>query len=171
MSDPDELMLEKCLTIDFFRQVGREFGATSPHWSTVRVSSWREAIEIRGSNDASNSFNEGRNRLSRKVGTEHRERFRSWNEVSSNFCGQLEERLFPTVVRLIGSISDLHSIDAGPEFVESAIRWDLAMAHKEQVYSDIVEPAVYTAILSIYEAGHFVCRWDRQWPKGRFWVY
>lgn len=164
-------ILDQAMRIDFFSRVGShdivKFGACE----IIRVESWRQACEFRGSVAGSNAFLEASGRLTSTLSSNFRQEYRKWNSVIKSIDEKLNTEFISFLESRISGVAELSSIDWGPNFVKDTVVWDLVHYAAEQAYAEFVTPCFYTQIFKVYQDGRFPCHWDQVWPSGRFWVF
>jgi hypothetical protein len=136
----------------------------------VRVSSWKEAIDRRGSIQASNAFLEGGGMLTRSLGSDFRSDYQKWNRIAYSFREGMEEQILPDIDALVDSTTEIAVEESGPHLIKNWIRWDLAHYCMERAYAELVKPRFYSEIFEVYREGHFPCDWNEVWPNGKLWI-
>jgi len=165
-----EMAIDRMKSIDWFARTGAE-DAIQSRLKPKFVDSWKKAIELRGRVGTANAFQEAGAMLTRDLGIRFRTEYRNWNNIVRATKTLLEEEVFPVADAVIESLHEIQAIKFGAPLLKDSIRWDLISYVTEQVYSDLVPPGFYTAVLPLYQAGHFPCGWDEKWPDGILWLY
>jgi hypothetical protein len=171
MNETIDRTLGRLTNIDFFANVGSAETCAVSACESVVVSSWEEAVKLRGSALASDAFSEARGQLTRRLSAEFRKQYREWNTIARRNRELFETDLFPRVDEAIDAIPDLRSIEHGRDLVKDFVRWDVIHYAAEEAYSELVEPRFYSCLIEVYEAGRFPCNWNEVWPNGRIWVF
>jgi hypothetical protein len=107
--------------------------------------------------DASNDLTEF---LHAKYPTE----YSRWNEIARKAREEVERGLAP-LVQVAAAEASL-----GSDFVDSA-KWVILSALVESAYTSCRPPVFFLRLLPVYEAGHAVCGWQGERPKGKLLVY
>lgn len=133
---------------------------------TRELPSWQTAIEAAETIEWENTVLEAQNQLTLWLHRNARNHYQRWNDLVQQHTADL---ITPLIDECIRPIQEQLSL---PKVVISSVQWDILGALMENCYLFLGHPAVFfLELLTIYEAGHFPCGWDGEWPRGTLLVY
>jgi len=131
-----------------------------------QVRDWAEATTCCTSQAWTDVQREANNQLTIFLGAHDSENYLNWNE---KVIGFRQEVLAPlSANQLLPYQKEKHLQDA----VVLCADWDIMCALMENAYIDSGHSSFFfLELFRVYEAGHFPCGWEGQWPEGRLLVY
>jgi hypothetical protein len=151
--------------IDWFAHLGKPLSLdlTMP---VVRVGSWSEAAECCRDAGWENAQLEAQNQLTFWLHQHDRDNYRQWNEF---VVRNKEEVITPLTDGVLLPYQHRHGLD---DALVHSVQWDVLGALMENTYlSSGHWSFFFLELLWVYEAGHFPCGWQGEWPSGALLVY
>jgi hypothetical protein len=158
-------LASRLTTINWFAHCG-ERSSLDLSMETVAVTSWQQAITSCKSPVWENVELEAQNQLTLWLHLHDHANYQKWNEIvvshKNAVVNHLAEQTFiPFQTKNALDIVFVH-----------CVQWDILGALMENSYLGNGHRAFFFLELSmIYEAGHFPCGWEGDWPQGKLCVY
>lgn len=151
-------MIERCHRIDFWTNVGKPYRHGFP-----RVRSWEEALDVERKFNWSNVKLRAANDIRNVLRTTSRDEYRRWNAIVDLARPKVEAIADPAA-----KVIDEEELQTR---LRDMVRWDLLHALVEHEYRTLGVAFFYRNLVEVYEAGHFPCSWEGEFPDGRLVVY
>ena len=130
------------------------------------VTSWSRAITSCKDQVWEDAELEAQNQLTLWLHLNDRANYQKWNEI---VVAHKKAVLDPLTETIIAPFQTKHGLDI---VLVHSVQWDILGALMENSYSSRGHRAFFfLELLTIYEAGHFPCGWEGEWPQGRLLVY
>jgi len=153
-------MIREFVAIDWFANAGcsipEEIG------DSAAAKSWIDACNRCGTN-WEDVVTEARSDLTMHLNRECKAEFEKWNSVIASIKQELSEPW----QRMRDKVSELGL----PSVVADCVEWDTMHALAEERFREWHPPAFFSRLLKVYEAGHFPCGWNGEWPNGQLVIY
>ena len=152
-------------SIDWFSRCGEpdKFDVTM---NVERLKSWPQALKSCKSRVWEEVELEARNQLTMALHKLDRERHRQWNEITIKFKKDVVTPLTKEVWEPFQQERGLHIK------LVHCVQWDILAAMMENAYMSSKHGSYFfLELLTVYEAGHFPCGWNGEWPNGSLVVY
>lgn len=151
--------------IDWFAYCGQPL-SLDLSMDTQQVKSWPQAVSSCKKKAWTNAEAEASNQLTVWLHLNDNENYQKWNRMVRSHKKNV---ITPLIKKKIAPFQIKQRLDI--ELVYS-VRWDILMALMENTYIRSGHSAFFhLELLTIYEAGHFPCGWQGDWPKGKLIVY
>jgi hypothetical protein len=161
--DLDNQTLQTLQRIAWFSRCGKpveqDFGL-----SMRCASDWSTAAEYFSSPHWEDTTLRARNALTRHLSDKAGGAYQQWNEMTVHAREWLKEKAMP----LVSAYRLQHNLP--PVFCD-CVRWDLLSTIMEATYKKWNPPRFFGTLLEVYEAGHFPCGWEGDWPKGQLMIF
>lgn len=152
-------------TVDWFSHCGERCSlalSMEPRW----VTSWSQAIETCKELVWENVQLEAQNQLTLWLHLNDHENYQKWNEI---VAAHKTAVVNPITEKAIAPFQNRHGLDA---VLVHSVQWDMLGAMMENSYMTSGHSAFFfLELLIVYEAGHFPCGWEGEWPVGRLLVF
>ena len=152
-------------TINWFENCGKPLDLNLS-MSLNRVGCWEQAIEKCQTFEWENVTLEARNQLTVWLHFNDKANYQNWNKIvdahkSTTLNSLIAEHIIPFQLN--------HNLDA--TFVH-CVQWDILGALMENSFLKSGHHAFFFLdLLIVYEAGHFPCGWEGEFPNGSLLVY
>ncbi len=158
--------MDRIKSIQWFKNCGNGYELFDTiSFPTVCLNSWDEARDRYESSDWDDVTLEARNELTNFLSAKFNREYQFWNEITLFYKDFLSKEVFPSVKEIIKT----KGID---ETVFVNVEWDILGALMEGSYrKQYRKKGLFTELLKIYEAGHFPCGWEGEYPSGHLCVY
>jgi len=137
-------------------------GVDNPIGSALEVravDSWSEAEQHFSGPDWETVGNDAANAVTLYLSSHHAVKYQQWNEIV--------EDVRETVIKLVSPKAlDLQNQQGFTKTFCDCVNWDVLHALMTMAYADCRPPGFFIELLKIYEAGHFPCGWEGDWPNG-----
>ncbi|MBN2384552.1 hypothetical protein JXQ70_16890 [bacterium] len=156
---------QRIKNVDWFSACGKSFtGEVS--MPIQPVSSWAQAQRSCRSELWENVQLEAQNQLTIWLHHNDRTNYQKWNDLVTGFKSSV---INPLVDGHIRTFLEEHGLDGA---IEHCVSWDLLAALMENAYFGSGHKVFFfLELLTVYEAGHFPCGWEGDWPEGELMVY
>ena len=152
-------------SINWFAHCGERF-SLDLSMESKPVTNWSQAIEFRKDSVWENVELEAQNQLTGWLHVNDHANYQKWNEIVVSHKNAVVNPLTDTILIPFQS---KHGLDI---VLVHSVQWDILGALMENSYLSSGHRAFFfLELLMIYEAGHFPCGWDGEWPHGKLWVY
>jgi hypothetical protein len=151
--------------IDLFSRIGEPVDLNLS-MGVERVGSWPEAVASCSAVHWENVELEAQNQLTSWLHDYDRENYRKWNQLVIDFKA--------TVINPVteGQLSPFVAARGLPVEVIHCTQWDLLGALMANAYLPSGHRCFFfMELLEVYEAGHFPCGWNGEWPAGKLVVF
>lgn len=138
-------------SVEWFAHAGEPIGVPTG-FDVTQVTSWEEAIDLRGRDATSDAFAEASGMLTGELSDQHRAEYRNWNRIAADVREHLEARVLPRVDKTVSTVT---SNDSEARLLLLSIRWDLLHFVMEHAYAHLVPPRLYEQRLRFTRAGTF----------------
>jgi len=161
----DEAFVRGLEAVDWFAACGRSLAIGLP-FPTSPVGSWAEAIQRCSDQTWEDATLEAQNRLTEFLHTQHRDRYRDWNDIA---IVAKERVVTPLRDRVWRPFAERHGLT---KVLANCVSWDVLAAIMEYEYRDCPgRPEYFLHLLRLYRAGHIPCGWSGEWPAGQLFVW
>lgn len=131
-----------------------------------QVQNWAEAMKSCKSDAWLSAALEAKNQLTIFMSVHATERYQQWNDLVDAYREAIVNQILNEKIRPFQTGNSLE------ETLVWHVRGELTGALMENSFIDCGHSAFFSLeLLRVYEAGHFPCGWERQWPEGRLLVY
>jgi len=155
----------KIRSIDWFARCGETI-SLDLSMETEQVTGWPDAIESCKDSVWENVELEANNQLTLWLHLNDRATYQHWNDIVD---AQKSAILNPLTDQKIIPFQTKHGLDIT---LVHCVQWDILGALMENAYLGSGHQAFFfLELLMIYEAGHFPCGWNGEWPKGTLRVF
>ena len=160
--DLDNEIFQRLQAIVWFSQCGRP--VESDYGLPVRtVSDWSSAVKYFCSPHWEDTTLQAGNALTMHLSDKAPDAYQEWNELTVRARDRIKKEVMP----LVDAYREQQNLP--PVFCD-CVRWDLLSAVMEASYKSWRPPIFFGKLLKVYEAGHFPCGWEGEWPNGRLIV-
>jgi len=151
--------------IDWFSQCGKPI-AVKLLMPIRQVSGWKEAYKLCKTDEWENVELEAQNQLTIWLHNNSRDEYQNWNDL---VIQHKTSTITPVVQPAILAFCRSHDLG---EAVLHSVQWDILGALMENSYLNTGHKAFFfLELLAVYEAGHFPCGWEGEWPDGRLCIW
>jgi hypothetical protein len=152
-------------SIEWFARCGQPI-SLDLSMDVVQIASWPKAISSCKGSQWENVELDAQNQLTLWLHLNDPDRYRNWNEI---VVGQKNSVLNRLIDEKIIPFQAKQGLDVG---LVHSVQWDILGALMENAYLGSGHRAFFfLELLMVYEAGHFPCGWEGEWPRGRLRVY
>jgi hypothetical protein len=152
-------------SISWFAHCGEQL-ALDLTMQTEQARAWAQAVESCKAPAWENAQLEAQNQLTLWLHLNDRANYRRWNEI---VVAHKDATVNPLTEKILAPFRAEHGLDIA--FVHS-VQWDILGALIENSYLRSGHRAFFfLELLTVYEAGHFPCGWEGEWPEGKLLVY
>jgi hypothetical protein len=152
-------------SIDWFARCGDSL-SLDLSVEVLPVTSWSEAVESCKDPAWENAGLEAQNQLTLWLHLNDNDHYQRWNDI---VVGHKEAVVNPLTEKAIKPFQRKHGLDI---VLVHGVQWDILGALMEDSYLGSGHRAFFfLELLTVYEAGHFPCGWEGEWPQGRLLVY
>jgi hypothetical protein len=131
-----------------------------------QVPNWSEATQYCKSESWADAGREAQNQLTLFLATHDPDNYDRWNDIAIGFK---QDILGPLRKEKFAPYQAAQGLD---EAVIWMVESDIQGAWMENAYIESGHSAFFfLELLRIFEAGHFPCGWEGQWPQGSLVVY
>jgi len=161
----NEISVTELENISWFGSVGLPLELNLP-FGVIAVPSWKEAMRSCSDPIWEDATLEAQNRLTEFLFSCNTKQYGDWNYITKDAKTRI---ITPLVEQVWYPFSQSHGLDK--IFVDS-VSWDILGAIMEFQYRKCSgHPVFFLPLLDIYQAGHFPCGWQGEFPRGRLMVY
>ena len=160
---PDENTVDRVRRVDWFSKTGELFTNTIS-MPVVLATGWPDVEWLCAEGKWEATILEARNALTEHLDDRCCEEYQEWNNLAVIARDVVAEAVTPAVSSFIRS----HDLS---ENILNCVHWDIANAIMEASYARFRPPRFFLDLLNVYEAGHFPCGWQGEWPSGKLIVY
>lgn len=151
--------------IDWFAQCGESL-SLDLSMETQQVKSWPQAVSSCKKTVWENAELEAQNQLTLWLHLNDKAHYQKWNDYVRSHKKAV---VTPLTERKIVPFQEEHGLDIA---VVHSVQWDILGALMENTYMSSGHSAFFfLELLMVYEAGHFPCGWQGDWPQGKLIVY
>jgi hypothetical protein len=155
----------KINSINWFAHCGERL-ALDLTMEMEQVRGWPQAIECCKAPAWDDAQLEAQNQLTLWLHLNDRSSYQRWNEIVD---AHKEAVVNPLAEKIFVPFQVKHDLDIA--FVH-CVQWDILGALMENSYLRSGHSAFFfLELLMVFEAGHFPCGWQGEWPKGKLLVY
>lgn len=152
-------------SINWFAHCGERF-SLDLSMETTPVTNWSQAITFCKDSVWENVELEAQNQLTVWLHLHDHANYQKWNEI---VVAHKKAVVNPLTDNILTPFQAKHSLDI---VLVHSVQWDILGALMENSYLSSGHRAFFfLELLMIYEAGHFPCGWDGEWPHGTLCVY
>jgi hypothetical protein len=152
-------------SINWFVHCGEAFSAEIS-MGVKQVTSWSQAMESCKAPEWENAELEAQNQLTLWLHLHDRANYQRWNDIVVDHKNTIVN---PLTDKILAPFEAKHNLELA--FVHS-VQWDVLGALMENSYLASGHSVFFfLELLTIYEAGHFPCGWQGEWPQGKLLVY
>jgi hypothetical protein len=152
-------------SISWFAHCGECLALDLP-METEQARGWEQAIESCKTLAWENAQLEAQNQLTLWLHLNDRPSYQKWNEI---VVAHKDATVNPLKEKILAPFQAKHGFDIA---LVHSVQWDILGALMENSYLGSGHAAFFfLELLTVYEAGHFPCGWQGEWPKGRLLVY
>jgi hypothetical protein len=162
---PGLLVASRIKSINWFAHCGERF-SFDLSMETKAVTNWSQAIEFCKDPAWENAQLEAQNQLTVWLHLHDHANYQKWNEIVISHKNAIVN---PLTDNTLTPFQAKHGLDI---ILVHSVQWDILGALMENSYLSSGHPVFFfLELLTIYEAGHFPCGWDGEWPHGKLCVY
>jgi hypothetical protein len=133
---------------------------------TEQAGNWTQAIQSCKAPSWENAQLEAQNQLTVWLHLHDRPSHGRWNEI---VVAHKDAIVSPLTDRILVPFQAAHALDIA---LVHSVQWDVLGALMENSYLRSGHRAFFfLELLTVYEAGHFPCGWQGEWPEGKLLVY
>jgi hypothetical protein len=157
--DPE--ILRRIAAIDWFVRCGNG-GAGCEISDIIWVTTWLDARCTYSRQEWEDMRLDARNTLTVHLFKRYQNEYAEWRRVADAIT---KHAVFVDAMAKVEAFKARHGLDQ--QFF-TRVQWDVFNAVMESAYAKCRPPHLfYTMLLKVYEAGHFPCGWEGEWPAGR----
>jgi hypothetical protein len=133
---------------------------------TEQARGWPQAIESCKAPAWETAQLEAQNQLTLWLHLNDRASYQRWNEI---VVAHKDATVNPLTENILAPFRAKHDLDIA---LVHSVQWNILGALMEDSYLRCGHSAFFfLELLTVYEAGHFPCGWQGEWPKGKLLVY